>query len=42
MTRKEALRLVNELIDPNTPMEDRELAAARLTEFIKMILPEEE
>lgn len=40
MTRTEALRLVNMLLDPTTPMEEKQLAGARLSELIKLLLPE--
>ena len=40
MSRAEALRLINELLDPNIPMEERQLAAARLSELVKLLLPE--
>ena len=40
MNRTEALRLINQLLDTNTEMDDKQLAAARLTELIKLLLPE--
>ena len=40
MNRTEARRLINQLLDPNTEMDDKQLAAARLTELIKLLLPE--
>lgn len=41
MNRKEALRLINSLLDPTTPMDEKQLAAARLSELIRILLPEE-
>ncbi|WP_291528603.1 hypothetical protein [Bacteroides sp. UBA939] len=41
MNRHEALQLVNSLLDPITPMEEKQLAAARLSELIRILLPEE-
>jgi hypothetical protein len=41
MKRKKALRLINSLLDPSTPMDERQLAAARLSELIRILLPEE-
>lgn len=40
MKRKEALRLINTLLDPTTSMDEKQLAAARLSELIKLLLPE--
>ena len=40
MKRKEALQLVSSLLDPATPMDEKQLAAARLSELIKLLLPE--
>lgn len=42
MRRKEALQLVSSLLDPATPMDEKQLAAARLSELIRILLPEEE
>ena len=42
MKRKEALQLVSSLLDPATPMDEKQLAAARLSELIRILLPEEE
>jgi len=42
MKRKEALQLVRSLLDPATPMDEKQLAAARLSELIRILLPEEE
>lgn len=42
MNRHEALRLINALLDPTTPMHEKQLAAARLSELIRILLPEEE
>ena len=41
MTRTEALRLLNILIDVNIPMQERQLAAARLAELIRFVYPED-
>lgn len=41
MKRKEALQLINSLLDPTTPMDEKQLAAARLSELIRILLPEE-
>lgn len=41
MSRKEALRLISTLLDPTTPMDEKQLAAARLSELIRILLPEE-
>ena len=40
MNRDEALRLINSLLDPAIPMDAKQLAAARLSELIKLLLPE--
>lgn len=40
MNRREALRLINSLLDPATPIDEKQLAAARLSELIKLLLPE--
>lgn len=42
MNRNEALRLINALLDPTTSMPEKQLAAARLSELIRILLPEEE
>lgn len=42
MKRKEALQLVSSLLDPDTPMDEKQLAVARLSELIRILLPEEE
>jgi len=42
MNRKEALQLVNKLLDPETPMEEKQHAAAQLSELIRILLPESE
>lgn len=41
MKRKEALRLINSLLDPTTPMDEKQVAAARLSELIRILLPED-
>lgn len=41
MNRHEALRLLNSLLDPKTPMDEKQLAVARLAELIRILLPEE-
>lgn len=41
MKRREALLLLNSLLDPKTPMDEKQLAVARLTELIRILLPEE-
>ncbi|MBS6237472.1 MAG: hypothetical protein KH897_03610 [Bacteroides sp.] len=41
MKRHEALRLINSLLDPTTPMDEKQLAAARLSELIRILLPED-
>lgn len=41
MNRHEALRLINSLLDPNTPTHEKQLAAARLSELIRILLSEE-
>lgn len=41
MRRKEALQLVSSLLDPATPMDEKQLAAARLSELIRILLPED-
>lgn len=41
MNRKEALRLISVLLDPTTPMDEKQLAAARLSELIRILLPED-
>ena len=40
MTRTEVLRLINLLLDLTTPMEERQMAAYRLSELIRILLPE--
>lgn len=40
MNRHEALQLVNKLLDPTTPMDEKQRAAAQLTELIRILLPE--
>lgn len=40
MNRKQALQLINRLLDPTTPMDERQRAAAQLQELIKILLPE--
>ena len=40
MNRHEALRLVNKLLDPETPMDEKQRAAAQLSELIRILLPE--
>lgn len=42
MNRHEALQLINAILDPTTPMDEKQLAAARLSELIRILLPEEE
>ena len=42
MNRHEALRLINSLLDPATPIDEKQMAAARLSELIKLLLPENE
>lgn len=41
MKLKEALQLINSLLDPTTSMNEKQLAAARLSELIRILLPEE-
>lgn len=41
MKRHEALRLINSLLEPTTPMDEKQLAAARLSELIRILLPED-
>lgn len=41
MKREEALRLINILLDPSTPMYEKQLAATRLSELIRILLPDE-
>ena len=40
MNRHEALQLVNKLLDPETPMNEKQRAAAQLSELIRILLPE--
>lgn len=40
MDRHEALQLVNKLLDPTTPMDEKQRAAAQLSELIRILLPE--
>lgn len=40
MNRHEALQLINKLLDPTTPMEDKQRSAAQLSELIRILLPE--
>ena len=42
MNRYEALRLINSLLDPTTPMDEKQVAAEQLSELIRILLPEEE
>lgn len=42
MNRHEALILINSLLDPTTPMDEKQLAAAILSELILILLPENE
>lgn len=42
MNRYEALRLINSLLDPTTPMDEKQVAAAQLSKLIRILLPEEE
>lgn len=41
MNRHEALQLINSLLDQTVPMLEKQLAAARLSELIRILLPEE-
>lgn len=41
MKRREALRLINSLLDPTTPIDEKQLAAARLSELVCILLPED-
>lgn len=41
MTRNEALKLIRSLLDPTVPMDEKQLAAARLSELIRILLPED-
>ena len=41
MNCHEALRLINSLLDPTTPMDEKQLAAARLSELVRILLPED-
>lgn len=40
MNRKEALQLINKLLDPTTPMDEKQRAAAQLSELIRILLPD--
>lgn len=40
MNRHEALQLVNKLLDPTTSMDEKQRAAAQLSELIRILLPE--
>ena len=40
MNREQALKLVTKLLNPNTPADERQRAAAQLQELIKILLPE--
>ena len=40
MNRHEALQLGNKLLDPETPMNEKQRAAAQLSELIRILLPE--
>ena len=40
MNRKQALQLVNKLLNPSTPADEKQRAAAQLQELIKILLPE--
>lgn len=40
MNRKQALQLVNKLLAPNTPIDEKQRVAAQLQELIKILLPE--
>jgi hypothetical protein len=40
MNREQALKLVTKLLNPNTPADKRQRAAAQLQELIKILLPE--
>ena len=40
MNREQALKLVTKLLNPNTPDDERQRAAAQLQELIKILLPE--
>ena len=42
MKRHEALHLINLLLNPTTPMDEKQFAAARLSELIRILLPEED
>lgn len=42
MNRKEALQLINKLLDPTTPMDEKQRSAAQLSELIRILLPEPE
>lgn len=42
MTREEALKLIEVLVSPDTSMEEKRVAAARLSELIRILLPETE
>lgn len=40
MNREQALKLVTKLLNPNTPADERQRAAAQLQELIIILLPE--
>ena len=40
MNREQALKLVTKLLNPNTPADERQRAAAQLQELSKILLPE--
>lgn len=40
MNRKKALQLINKLLDPTTPMDEKQRSAAQLSELIRILLPE--
>ena len=42
MKRHEALQLVNKLLNPETSMDEKQRAAAQLSELIRILLPESE
>ena len=42
MNRYEALQLINKLLDPQTPMDEKQRDAAQLSELIRILLPESE
>lgn len=40
MNRHKALQLINSLLDPTTPMDEKQNAAIQLSDLIRILLPE--